>query len=165
MSVSVTSAKYYLDLLKNCCRCKLSPASSLNSIRFLSSSKKKSGFLVQTNFRPIQKSMGGEAKCFLETTKFGRKIVALFSIYFGCLKDNKEKSWPTASNYKVIQEVFQLLNNNSRSYFWYHNSLFSSYFTGCPSKFCLLSRVWSSEKVNSAFVSNSIILMKKSWGH
>ena len=50
--------------------------------------------------------MGGEPSVL----KFGRKIVAeskaLFSIYFG-LEDNKEKSWPTASNYKVIQEVFQ----------------------------------------------------------
>ena len=86
--------------------------------------------------------MGGEAKCFLETTKFGRKIVALFSIYFGCLKDNKEKSWPTASNYKVIQEVFQLLNNNSRSYFWYHNSLFSSYFTECSSMYWIKNLFW-----------------------
>ena len=85
--------------------------------------------------------MGGEAKCFLETTKFGRKIVALFSIYFG-LEDNKEKSWPTASNYKVIQEVFQLLNNNSRSYFWYHNSLFSSYFTECSSMYWIKNLFW-----------------------
>ena len=44
----------------------------------------------QTNFRPIQKSMGGEPSVL----KFGRKIVAeskaLFSIYFG-LEDKTTK--------------------------------------------------------------------------
>ena len=51
--------------------------------------------------------MGGEPSTENSDVKLSRKAKHCSAFIFGCLEDNKEKSWPTASNYKVIQEVFQ----------------------------------------------------------
>ena len=99
--MSVTSAKYYLDLLLKLLQMQIitKASSKLDSFPVLEQEK----VVWQTNFRPIQKSMGGEAKCFFRNNKIR-----------------------TTENCRIVQHLFWLSERQQRKILAYSQQLQSN---------------------------------------